>query len=140
MNNLTTSDNVRELQRKLYLKSKKENNFRFYSLYDKVCRRDVLNEAWKRVKANKGTSGIDGETIKELKNRETEFLQEIQDKLIAKIYKAEAVKRVWIPKRNGKLRPLGIPTVKDRVIQMAVKIVVEPIFEAGFEGFSYGFR
>ena len=140
MNNLTTSDNVRELQRKLYLKSKKENNFRFYSLYDKVCRRDVLNEAWKRVKANKGTSGIDGETIKELKNRETEFLQEIQDELIAKIYKAEAVKRVWIPKRNGKLRPLGIPTVKDRVIQMAVKIVVEPIFEAGFEGFSYGFR
>ena len=140
MNNLTTSENVRELQRKLYLKSKKENNFRFYSLYDKVHRRDVLNEAWKRVRANKGTPGIDGETIAELKGRETEFLDEIQGELIAKSYKAEAVKRVWIPKRNGKLRPLGIPTVKDRVIQMAVKIVVEPIFEAGFAECSYGFR
>ena len=140
MNNLITSENVRELQRKLYLKSKKEKDFRFYSLYDKVCRRDVLKEAWERVKANKGASGIDGETIADLKNQESEFLAEIQSELTAKTYQAEVVRRVWIPKRNGKLRPLGIPTVKDRVIQMAVKLVVEPIFEAGFEACSYGFR
>ena len=137
---LKTSDKVRELQRKLYLKSKKGKDFRFYSLYDKLYRRDILNEAWKRVKANKGAAGIDGETIEEVKGRESEFLSEIQAELKEKTYKAKAVKRVWIPKRNGELRPLGIPTLKDRVVQMAAKIIIEPIFEAGFEACSYGFR
>lgn len=139
--NLTTPESVRNLQRKLYLKSKKEKSFRFYLLYDKTYREDVLREAWRRVKASKGTSGIDGETIERIEGEGvSEFLQEVQRELKAKTYRPKAVKRVWIPKRNGSRRPLGIPTVKDRVVQMAVKIVIEPIFEADFEDSSYGFR
>jgi len=137
---ITSKDQIRQLQRKLYLKSKRGKGFKFYSLYDKVSRRDVINEAWKRVKANKGAAGIDGETITEIEGKKAEFLCEIEKELKGKTYRAQAVKRVWIPKRNGQQRPLGIPNVKDRVIQMAVKIVIEPVFEAGFEPNSYGFR
>jgi len=93
---------------------------------------DVLREAFRKVKANKGAPGIDGERIEDIKDEE-KYLVEIQEELKAEKYKAKAVKRVWIPKRNGKLRGLGIPTVKDRVIQMAVKIIMEPIFEAEFQ-------
>lgn len=140
-NNLSTPESVRELQRKLYLKSKKEKGFRFYALYDKVYRGDVIGEAWRRVKSNKGTAGTDGETIGEIKSKgEEEFLRELQKELKARVYQPKAVKRVWIPKGDGSRRPLGIPTVKDRVVQMAVKIVIEPIFEADFEDNSYGFR
>ena len=139
MENLGNPNKVRELQRKLYLKSKKEKNFKFYSLYDKVYRMDVLKEAFKKVKANKGAPGIDGERIEDIKEEE-KYLVEIQEELKAEKYKAKAVKRVWIPKRNGKLRALGIPTVKDRVVQMAVKIIIEPIFEAEFQECSYGYR
>jgi group II intron reverse transcriptase/maturase len=140
MKDLETPDSVRNLQRKLYLKSKKEKNFRFYSLYDKVYRIDVLKEAWRKVKANKGSAGIDNETIEMVAENAEGFLINIQDELKAKTYKPAAVKRVMIPKRNGGQRPLGIPTVKDRVVQMAVKIIIEPIFEADFEDNSFGFR
>jgi len=139
LKNLENPNKVQELQRKLYLKSKKEKNFKFYSLYDKVYRMDVLREAFRKVKANKGAPGIDGERIEDIKDEE-KYLVEIQEELKAEKYKAKAVKRVWIPKRNGKLRGLGIPTVKDRVIQMAVKIIMEPIFEAEFQECSYGYR
>lgn len=138
---LKTPGRVRELQRKLYLKSKKEKSFRFYLLYDKVYRWDILNEAWRRVRKNQGAAGIDGETIEAIeKDGEERFLDNIKAELRGKTYKPTAVKRVWISKSNGKQRPLGIPTVKDRVVQMAVKIVIEPIFEADFEDCSYGFR
>lgn len=140
-NNLITPESVRTLQRKLYLKSKKEKGFRFYSLYDKTYREDVLREAWHRVKANRGTSGIDGETIEKIEEEGVNrFLQDIRNELKAKTYRPEVVRRVWIPKSDGSRRPLGIPTVKDRVVQMAVKIVIEPIFEADFKDNSYGFR
>ena len=140
MNNLKTLNKVRQLQRKLYLKSKKEKQFRFYALYDKVYREDVMREAWRRVKANRGTAGIDKETIEMVAEDETKFLENLCCELKAKAYRPKAVKRVWIPKRDGSRRPLGIPTVKDRIVQMAVKIVIEPIFEADFENNSFGFR
>jgi len=137
---LTLEDKVRNLQRKLYSKSKKEKSFRFYSLYDKVLSEDVLTEAWQRVKANKGAPGVDGETIEKIGEDLKIFLRNIKDELVSRTYRPNAVKRVWIPKRDGKKRPLGIPTVKDRVVQMAVKIVIEPIFEADFQENSFGFR
>ncbi len=140
LGNLTTLNKVQELQRKLYLKRKKAKDFKFYSLYDKVYREDVMREAWKRVRANKGAQGIDGESIEEFEKERERKLKEIREELKARTYKAEVVKRVWIPKRDGKRRPLGIPTVKDRIVQTAVKIIIEPIFEADFEENSYGFR
>ncbi len=140
MKNLKTLNKIRQLQRKLYLKSKKEKGFRFYALYDKVYREDVMKEAWRRVKANRGIAGIDKETIEMIAEDEPKFLENLCYELKAKAYRPKAVKRVWIPKRDGSQRPLGIPTVKDRIVQMAVKIVVEPIFEAGFEDNSFGFR
>ena len=138
---LPTPNKVRELQRKLYLKSKAERKFRFYSLYDKVCRLDILKEAWKQVRENKGACGVDYETIGMIETNGVEsFLKQLQKELIRKTYKPQAVKRVWIPKADGSKRPLGIPTVKDRLVQTAVKIVIEPIFEANFQNCSYGFR
>jgi RNA-directed DNA polymerase len=139
-NLLTPNDSVREFQRKLYLKSKKDKSCRFYSLFDKVYREDVVKEAWKRVKANKGAPGIDRKTIEEISENQEVFLEEIRRELKAGTYEPKAARRVWIPKRDGKKRPLGIPTIKDRVIQTAVKIVIEPIFEADFKTHSYGFR
>lgn len=138
---LKTPDKVRELQRKLYLKSKAEWKYRYYTLYDKVYRLDVLKEAWKRVKENKGACGVDGETIETIETNGVEkFLEQIQQELKNKTYQPQTVKRVWIPKVDGSQRPLGIPTIKDRVVQAAVKIVIEPIYEAGFKNCSYGFR
>jgi len=138
---LTPQDKVRILQRKLYAKSKKEKGFRFYSLYDKVYQKEVLEEAWAQVKANKGAAGIDGKTIKKIKeDGEEKFILDVESELRAETYQPKAVRRVWIPKRDGKKRPLGIPTVKDRLVQTAVKIVIEPIFEADFQDCSYGFR
>jgi len=140
--NLTTTvDKVRELQRKLYLKAKSERNFRFYALYDKVYRLDVLTEAWERVRKNKGAPWIDKETIEEIEHQGvTEFINGIQDELKKCTYRPTPVRRVYIPKPDCSKRPLGIPTVKDRVVQMALKIVIEPIFEADFEDNSYGYR
>lgn len=138
---LLTTDKVQEFQRKLYWKAKSEPNFRFYALYDKIYRWDVLLAAWKRVKSNKGAPGIDWQSIKDIEeNGVGEFLLVIQDELRKKMYKPTPTKRVYIPKPNGKKRPLSIPTVKDRIVQMALKIVIEPIFEAGFEDNSYGYR
>ena len=140
---LETPENIRELQRKLYRKAKQEKEYRFYLLYDKVYRMDILSQAYKLIRANKGVPGIDGvtfESIEEMEGGEQRYLASIADELKNKIYKAMPVRRVYIPKADGSKRPLGIPTVKDRVVQMAVKIVIEPIFEADFQENSYGFR
>jgi len=139
---LTTPENIRTLQRKLYRKAKQEPAFRFYALYDKVCRADILSHAYALVLANKGSAGIDGITFTAIRENEgeTAFLAELQEALKGKTYQASPVKRVMIPKGNGEMRPLGIPTIRDRVAQMAVKLVIEPIFEADFCESSYGFR
>ena len=131
------------LRKKLYLKAKMEEKFRFYALYDRIYRKDVLAAAWKQVKRNGGTSGVDGvriEMICETSEREDEFIEEIHEELRTKTYRPQAVKRVMIPKPDGSERPLGIPTLKDRVVQTAAKLILEPIFEADFKECSYGFR
>lgn len=133
---------VEQFQRKLYLASKASETRRFGVLYDKVYRMDVLREAWKRVSRNRGSAGVDGMSIDKIKREigAEPFLAEIHKDLKSGQYTASDVRRVYIPKGvNGK-RPLGIPTVKDRVIQMAVKLIIEPLFEAGFLDCSYGFR
>ena len=134
-------DKVRELQRKLWVSAKRSKTRRFHALYDRIYRLDVLGEAWRRVRSSHGVGGIDGETMEAIEARGVEpFLLEIHNQLREGCYHPVAVKRVYIPKPNGKKRPLGIPTIRDRVVQMAAKIVIEPIFEADFLGCSYGFR
>ena len=140
---LKTPEKIRELQRKLYQKAKQEKEYRFYLLYDKVYRLDILNHAYNLVKANKGAPGIDGETFESIEKNEGEvegYLKDVAGTLKRKEYKPNPVRRVYIPKADGGKRPLGIPTIRDRVVQMAVKIVIEPIFEADFQDNSYGFR
>lgn len=136
-----TIDKVRQLQRKLYQSAKLNSKRKFHALYDKVYREDVLMEAWKRVKANGGSGGIDGISIKDVENYGVEkLLAEIQTELKNGKYRPLPVRRVYIPKGNGKQRPLGIPVIKDRIVQMAAKLVMEPVFEADFKDVSYGFR
>jgi RNA-directed DNA polymerase len=136
-----TKDKVRQLQRKLYLAAKGNSKRRFHALYDKVYREDVLVEAWKRVKANDGTSGIDQISIEEVEGYGVEkFLAEIGESLRRGKYQPKPVRRVYIDKGAGKKRPLGIPVIRDRVVQMATKIAIEPVFEADFKDSSYGFR
>ena len=131
------------LRQKLYLKAKRSPAFRFYTLYEAVSRSDVLRAAWKQVARKKGAPGVDGLSIKQVQESEhgvTGFLGEIEQSLKSRTYRAQAVKRVYIPKANGKQRPLGIPTIRDRVVQTAVLLIVEPIFEADFLDCSFGFR
>lgn len=135
------AEKVRELQRSLYMSAKRSKTRRFHALRQLVCRGDVLAEAWKRVKSNRGAAGVDGETLEAIEREGVEpFLQELQRDLQVGEYLPRPVRRQYIPKPDGKKRPLGIPTVRDRVAQMAVKIAIEPIFEAGFKECSYGFR
>ncbi len=134
-------DKVRELRRRLWAAAKRQPGRRFHALYDRVFRGDVLKEAWKRVKKNKGSAGVDAQTLREVEEYGVDrFLEEIADELKAGTYRPKAVLRRYIPKADGKKRPLGIPTVRDRVVQMATKLVLEPIFEADFRPCSYGFR
>jgi group II intron reverse transcriptase/maturase len=139
---LTTPGNIRTLQRKLYSKAKQEPGFRFYALYDKVYRVDILSHAYDLVRANRGSAGIDGRTFKGIEEQEGRdaFLAALCEELKSRIYRPDPVKRVIIPKGDGAERPLGIPTIRDRVTQMAVKLVIEPISEADFCDNSYGFR
>jgi len=136
-------EKLRELRWKLNQKAKKEPKFRFYALYDRVYRMDVLEAAWKQVGKRKKAAGIDGvraEDILDKEKGEEEFLAQIHEELKARTYRASPVKRVYIPKADGTKRPLGIPTLKDRVVQMAVVLILEPIFEADFHECSHGFR
>ena len=138
---MSDSERIRDFQRKLYRKAKQDKDFRFYVLYDKVRSLRFLRVAYNRVRANKGAPGVDNVTFEEIESYGVDkYLTEIHDELDAKSYKPSPVKRVYIPKANGDKRPLGIPTIKDRIVQMSCKIVIEPIFEADFENSSYGFR
>jgi len=133
---------VRAFQRKLYRAAKESSTRGFGILYDKVWKEEVLTEAWQRVRANGGASGVDGQSIQWIEEEygAERFLGEIREELKSQQYRPMAIRRVYIPKADGSSRPLGIPTVKDRVVQMAVKLVIEPLFEADFKPCSYGFR
>jgi len=138
---MTDAERVQDFQRKLYRKAKQDKKFRFYVLYDKIRLPYFLREAYRRCKANGGSAGVDGIKFSDVEVYGVDkFIFEIIKELEDRKYKPDAVLRVNIPKANGQTRPLGIPTIKDRVIQMAVKLVIEPIFEADFENSSHGFR
>ncbi len=134
-------DKVRELQRRLWAAAKRAPGRRFHALYDHVWRSDVLREAWERVRRNRGAAGVDGQSIRDVEQHGVErFLEALGAELRAGTYRPDVVRRRYIPKADGRQRPLGIPTVRDRVAQMAAKLVLEPIYEADFEPCSYGFR
>ena len=139
---LVTPDKIRSLQRKLYVKAKAEPAFRFYVLYDKICRADILLHAYRLARANAGAPGVDGMTFVQIEEQGLEaWLAGLAEDLVTKTYRPDPVRRVMIPKANGDgERPLGIPTIRDRVVQTAAKIVLEPIFEADFEDTAYGYR
>jgi RNA-directed DNA polymerase len=134
---------LQALRAKLGHKAKEEKRYRFYSLYDHVCRTDTLWAAWETVRRNNGAPGVDGVSIEQITatlEGEAVWVAAIQQSLKERTYRAQPVRRVYIPKADGKLRPLGIPTLVDRVVQAAVKLIIEPIFEADFEDCSHGFR
>src|SRR5215813_7236038 len=138
---LVTPDKIRNLQRKLYCKAKAEPAFRFYVLYDKVCREDILLHAYKLARANAGAPGVDGVTFEQIEEQGLEaWLAGLREELVSKTYRPDPVRRVMIPKNGGGERPLGIPTIRDRTVQTAAKLVLEPIFEADFEDNAYGYR
>jgi RNA-directed DNA polymerase len=135
------NEKSRQLQRRLYLAAKKCRNRRFHALYDRIFRPDILWRAWEEVKANGGSAGVDGVSLEEVERQGVAlFLEAIAGDLKAGRYKPQPVLRVYIPKPDGRQRPLGIPTVRDRIVQQACRIVIEPIFEANFQDHSYGFR
>jgi len=138
---LETPDKIRSLQRKLYCKAKAEPAYRFYLLYDKICREDVLGHAYRLARANAGAPGVDGTSFAQIEAAGVEaWLAGLREELVTKRYRADPVRRVMIPKPGGGERPLGIPTIRDRVVQTAAKLVLEPIFEADFEDNAYGYR
>ncbi len=138
---LTTPATIRSLQRKLYVKAKEEPSFRFYSLYDKIYRPDILRHAYRLAKAKGGAPGVDGETFEKIEERGLEnWLERLGEELRTRRYQPDAVRRAYIPKPGGGERPLGIPTVRDRVAQTAARMVLAPIFEAEFPGEMYGYR
>jgi len=138
---INTHEKVRNIQNRLYLTAKADRKRKFYALYDKIYRKDILEEAWRRVKRNGGAGGIDKVSITDVKAYgEERLLDEIAEGLRTEKYRCKPVRRTYIPKADGKKRALGIPTIKDRIVQMAAKIVIEPVFEADFQPFSYGFR
>ena len=138
---LATPDKIRDLQIKLYRKAKNEPGFRFYQLYDKVYREDILNHAYALAKANAGAPGVDGESFEDIESRGlAEWLNGLGKELHDKTYQPQPVRRVLIPKPGGGERPLGIPTIRDRVAQTAAKLILEPIFEADLEPNAYGYR
>jgi RNA-directed DNA polymerase len=138
---LETPDKIRSLQRKLYCKAKAEPAFRFYLLYDKICREDILAHAYELSRANAGAPGVDGVTFDQIDASGVEaWLAGLREDLVSKRYRPDPVRRATIPKPGGGERPLGIPTIRDRVVQAAAKIVLEPIFEADFEDSAYGYR
>jgi RNA-directed DNA polymerase len=138
---LTNIEKIQEFQRKLYEKAKANPKYRFYSLYDKTYRMDILEEAYRRSRANGGVSGVDGENFEDIESKGIKsYLEVLQKELKEERYKPMPVRRVYIPKSNGKQRPLGIPTIRDRIVQTAFLMILEPIFEADFKDSSYGFR
>jgi len=138
---LTTPGKIRELQIKLYRKAKDEPGFRFYQLYDKVYREDILNHAYRLARANHGAPGVDGESFEDIESAGLEeWMNGLREELRSKTYKPQPVRRVIIPKPGGGERPLGIPTIRDRVAQTAAKLILEPIFEAELEPNAYGYR
>lgn len=138
---MTSAERVQMLQESLYQKAKQERDYKFYVLYDKMFIAYMLTEAWKQVKTNGGAAGVDGMTIEMVEQYGVErYLTELGEELRKQTYRAQAVKRVMIPKANGGERPLGIPVIKDRIAQTVCKMIIEPIFEADFEEISFGFR
>src|SRR5580704_15649197 len=138
---LETPIKIRMLQRKLYQKAKEEPNYRFYLLYDKMYREDILAHAYALAKSNQGAPGVDGQSFQGIESKGLEgWLNGIREDLRAKTYRPQPVLRVNIPKPGGGERPLGIPTIRDRVVQTAAKLLLEPIFEADFDPNAYGYR
>ncbi len=138
---LTTPSKIRELQIKLYRKAKNEPGFRFYQLYDKVYREDILNHAYRLVRANAGAPGVDGESFQDIESKDLEqWVNGLGEELRNRTYEPQPVRRVMISKAGGGERPLGIPTIRDRVAQTAAKLVLAPIWEAELEPNAYGYR
>jgi RNA-directed DNA polymerase len=138
---LQTPIKIRTLQRKLYSKAKEEPTYRFYLLYDKIYREDILAHAYDLAKTNHGAPGVDGQTFEMIESGDLEkWLEGIRKELRDKTYKSQPVRRVMIDKPGGGERPLGIPTIRDRTVQAAAKLVLEPIFEADLEPEAYGYR